>query len=334
MLGCAAIAFGVSFWSVPAVPSAARLVNDDGIRPAVSGRHAPVSSRRPPPQGYFKLKGIGSWSSLPGGRSCTGRIHRSNWEPRPQNREENHTMPSVKEVHRAFASRPRSRGGSYARKWDTWLLPRVTGHFTGTTDEIFQWAACKWGLPDNLLRAIGVRESTWYQFLHFRDGSVYPQRGSGDYFSSADAESTVYCDFLARFGHDYQSEMGAGQCPRTFSIAGVMSWQDPSWGRWTDNQNGTFPFDRDSTAFALDFLGSQLRGCFEGWERWLGAGGTGYRAGHIWGCVGAWYAGAWHSGAANDYIAKVHTEFTRRVWRHASFREGQFQCDPVKGCPV
>ena len=243
-------------------------------------------------------------------------------------------MPGVKKVHRAFAARRRSPGGSYAHKWDTWLLPRVTGHYTGTTDEIFQWAACKWGLSDNLLRAIAVRESTWYQFLHFRDGSVYPDRGSGDYFSSGDPASTVYCNFLARHGHDYQADMGTGRCPRTFSIAGVMSWQDPSWGRWPNNQNGTFPFNRDSTAFALDYLGGVLRGCFEGWERWLGDGGTGYRAGDIWGCVGEWYAGAWHSSPANDYIAKVRTEFARRIWLHASFRHGQFQCDPVKGCPV
>ena len=37
-----------------------------------------------------------------------------------------------------------------------------------------------------------------------------------------------------------------------------------------DNQNGTFPFNRDSTAFALDYLGAFLRGCQEGWVHWLG----------------------------------------------------------------
>ena len=243
-------------------------------------------------------------------------------------------MPPVKMVHRAFAARQRSVGGSYAHRWDTWLLPRVTGHYTGTTDEIFQWAACKWGLPDDLLRAIAVRESTWYQFLHFRDGSIYPDRGSGDVFVSGDAESSIYCNFVARFGHDYRSDLGPGSCPKTFSIVGVMSWQDPSWGRWPHNQNGTFPFNRDSTAFALDYLGAELRGCFEGWERWLGDGGTGYRAGRIWGCVGEWYSGAWHSGGANEYVGKVRTELGRRLWLRPSFRHGQFHCDPVKGCPI
>ena len=31
----------------------------------------------------------------------------------------------------------------------------VTGHFTGTTDEVIQWAARKWGFRTDLLRAVG-----------------------------------------------------------------------------------------------------------------------------------------------------------------------------------
>ena len=40
---------------------------------------------------------------------------------------------------------------------------RVTGGFTGTTDEIIQWAACKWGWSDNVVRAQAIRESEWHQ---------------------------------------------------------------------------------------------------------------------------------------------------------------------------
>jgi hypothetical protein len=300
------------------------------------GLPAPATARTgpPPPRGYFPLRGVGAWSTLPGDRLCAARVHQSRWEPRPENRRENARMPRRTSVRQAFAVRPRAVGGSYRRRWDAWLLPRVDGHHTGTTDEIFQWAACKWGMPDNLLRAIAVRESTWYQFLHFRDGSVYPDRGSGDYFSSASPASQIYCDFLAGYGHDYQLDMGQGLCPKTFSIMGVMSWQDPSWGQWPDNQNGTFPFNRNSTAFAVDYLGAELRGCYEGWETWLGDGGTGYSRGEIWGCVGAWYAGEWHSGAADGYISRVRHAMMTRPWLRASFRTGQYQCDPVKGCPI
>lgn len=40
---------------------------------------------------------------------------------------------------------------------------RVDGNFTGTTDEIIQWASCKWGFPTDLDRAQAVIETTWDQ---------------------------------------------------------------------------------------------------------------------------------------------------------------------------
>ena len=39
------------------------------------------------------------------------------------------------------------------------LIKYVTGGFTGTTDEIIQWAAHKWGIPEDILRAVAVNES-------------------------------------------------------------------------------------------------------------------------------------------------------------------------------
>ncbi len=41
------------------------------------------------------------------------------------------------------------------------VYPRVTGNFTGTTDEILQWAACKWGIDEDVVRAQIVQESWW-----------------------------------------------------------------------------------------------------------------------------------------------------------------------------
>jgi hypothetical protein len=39
----------------------------------------------------------------------------------------------------------------------------VTGGFSGTTDEIVQWGAAKWGIPADWLRAEYVQESYWNQ---------------------------------------------------------------------------------------------------------------------------------------------------------------------------
>jgi hypothetical protein len=307
--------------------TAARTTTTTGAPPA-------ASASPPPPDGYFKLVSVGSWGSLPSGAACQGRVHRSSWEPRPDNAKRNQVMPDPAAVHAALAARPRAAGGAYDPRWDSWLLARVDGQFTGTTDEVFQWAACKWGLPDDLLRAIAVRESTWYQYLTYPSGRAVPNYGSGDVFSAASAASKVYCDFVGRYGYDYQQDLGAGICPKTFSIVGVMSWQDPGWGAWPDNQNGTFPFNRNSTAFAVDYLGSELRGCYEGWESWLGhTGTTSYGAGDLWGCVGAWYAGDWHSAAADGYIGRVRTELDTRRWLDPSWPEDKPGCSSRYACP-
>ena len=40
---------------------------------------------------------------------------------------------------------------------------RVTGNMTGTTDEIIQWIACKWGIAEDVVRAQVAKESWWHQ---------------------------------------------------------------------------------------------------------------------------------------------------------------------------
>lgn len=91
---------------------------------------------------------------LPSGAQCAGWVQRDPWEPRPENTQANQTTPPV----------------PYPGKTGTWsteaadeLKSRVDGQFTGTTDEIIQWAACKWGYPTELARAQAVEESNWDQ---------------------------------------------------------------------------------------------------------------------------------------------------------------------------
>jgi hypothetical protein len=106
-----------------------------------------------------------------------------------------------------------------------------------------------------------------------------------------------------------------------------MSWEAPSWGEMSDNQNGAFPFNRDSTAFAVDYAASYLRGCYEGWVRWLAP------AGDLWGCVGSWYSGDWHSSAANGYISRVQNEINQLTWLSASWPSDRPGCRSTYGCP-
>ena len=41
----------------------------------------------------------------------------------------------------------------------------VTGNFTGSTDMILRWAACKWGVDEDVARAQAYEESSWVQSL-------------------------------------------------------------------------------------------------------------------------------------------------------------------------
>jgi hypothetical protein len=249
-------------------------------------------------------------------------------------------MPDAQAVHDSFAARPRSTEGTYDVRWDTWLLQRVDGQFTGSTDEIFQWAACKWGIPDNVLRAQAVRESNWYQNEAYASYAPRPNRcvqhyGCGDLFTSEPyTDRKTYCDGIAAAGWDYQldrSPWADGLCPKTFSILGVMSWENPRWVApgppYPGNQNGTFPFTRDSTAMAVDYEASYLRGCYNGWVFWLDQGG-----GDLWGCVGSWYSGNWHSADADGYIGRVKAEIDNHTWVTQAFFDFRPPCDPNYGC--
>lgn len=76
-------------------------------------------------------------------------VHRSGFEPQAANAPATHRTPSAAELA-AFRSESDMPNARY-----------VTGHFTGTTDEVIQWAARKWGLAPDLLRAVATQESWW-----------------------------------------------------------------------------------------------------------------------------------------------------------------------------
>jgi hypothetical protein len=76
-------------------------------------------------------------------------VKHSRWEPRPANRDELRRVPTRAQL-RAFRAQSEM---PYARY--------VTGRFTGTTDEVIQWAARKWGFKPDLLRAVATVESWW-----------------------------------------------------------------------------------------------------------------------------------------------------------------------------
>ena len=81
-------------------------------------------------------------------------VLRKNWEPRPDNARFNHTVPTPDQLRQIQVPTYMDARGHAA-------LRAVTGDFTGTTDEIFQWGAYKWGFDPDLVRANAVNETYW-----------------------------------------------------------------------------------------------------------------------------------------------------------------------------
>jgi len=89
---------------------------------------------------------------------CASAVAPNSWEPRPDNHPANNTVfPSS-----TFTWNPAEN------YWSLWLAKRnqISGNFTGTTTEIIQWAACKWGIDEDTIRADAVQESYWHQNTH------------------------------------------------------------------------------------------------------------------------------------------------------------------------
>jgi len=103
---------------------------------------------------------------LPGGKpvsdaAAAHRVSPSSWEPRSDNYAANHTIPTRGQL-------------SYFYSHSQMPLARyVTGKFRGTTDEILQWAAYKWGFSPDLFRAVATVESWWHMSFVGNEGTAF-----------------------------------------------------------------------------------------------------------------------------------------------------------------
>jgi autotransporter family porin len=114
------------------------------VTPAVSSVPAPVVK---------KFTTLPPGSVLPSGADCAAQVRRSAWEPRPENYQADHTpgSPLTAPIDGTTAEGNAKFQG------------RIDGNFTGTTDEIMQWGACKWGLDEDIIRSVAAQESWWRQ---------------------------------------------------------------------------------------------------------------------------------------------------------------------------
>ena len=129
---------------------------------------------------HFSTLPVGA--ALPSGAECAARV-RDAAEIRPDN-----------------AAPNGNRGGrQYANNRTDWAqFDRVDGDFAGTTDEIIQWAACKWGIDEDIARAQIIKESYWRMSAVGDGGESFglgqvrePYHGSAFQYTQVNAKQLV-----------------------------------------------------------------------------------------------------------------------------------------------
>jgi hypothetical protein len=222
-------------------------------------RHRPIQ-----PKAHFVTLPPGS--TLPSDSECASQVRRASWEPRPDNVAANHTKGIT---------------GSWPNVYS--FSSRIDGNFTGTTDEILRWGACKWGFDEDIMRAQAVQESNWHQSQ------------LGDYTT----DSTLCAQIGQR-----------APCYQSYGILQIKGTIEP----------GTYPTSQNSTAFNVDFSRAYLRACYEGKFTWLG---NGYQAGDLWGCIGQYFSGGWYDSGAQNYITQVKRHLANKEWLQSFFQMGK-----------
>ena len=203
------------------------------------------------------------------------------------------TRSAQRRVRRGGAEVRPENAGYNATTWESRSaeFPRATGNFTGTTDEIIQWAACKWGFDEDTLRAQVAKESWWRQ------------TNLGDWTTNAGTCAP---------GHPVGADGRRGECPES---VGLMQVRTPFF---RDTVEGALR----SSAYNLDVALNVWRNCYEGHETWLNdvERDREYVAGDAWGCIGRWFSGRWYTGSAKEYIGAVQAYLDQRIWETPEFR--------------
>lgn len=228
---------------------------------------------------YFSTLPPGS--TLPSGAACAAAVPLNpNFEPRPANYTANNTVPTDDLTTMRTTT---TNGGAAPGSFD-----RVDGNYTGTTDEILRWGACKWGFDENLVRAMAANESWWHQ------------SAAGDLIvpSSECPSGAIYTN---------------GDCALSY---GIMQVKAPDF-------LGTFPDTHSSTAFDIDYKLAYQRACFEGQIGYLSQRSSNYPNGDannmLWGCVDEWYSGTWWDGADDIYITQIKGLIADHPWTVPGF---------------
>ena len=245
---------------------------------AVDGSNAPAHFNTLPPQ-----------ATLPSEAQCAAWVKaHPTPETMPANTAQNATTPTSAWLAAYMAHPDQDLANNGGAPYDL----RVTGNFTGSTDMILRWAACKWGIDEDLVRAEAWEESSWRMSLH------------ADSATGADCHSANVPVGAPNYWSDpspCQPSRGILQCRITYF--------------------NLYPFVDTSTALNADYRMARQRICMDGGIPWFQGKTTtdwgAYPASNtndaLYGCMNAWYSGQWVNDS-NSYVQNLKSILAGRPW--------------------
>jgi hypothetical protein len=164
-----------------------------------------------------------------------------------------------------------------------------------STDDLIQWAAHKWGIPENWLRAQYVEESYWNSFMLGDDTPV-----TGAYYPS------------------YPSQARAAGRLNVYQSMGIAQVR---WNPDGSVDPGNEPLRWESTAFNIDFQAAMVRFYYDNPRGSRTAwGDSSYKPCEQWASIGGWNSPyPWNNAEQQHYIDEVRQWLHDRQWKTRSF---------------
>jgi hypothetical protein len=208
-------------------------------------------------------------------------------ENRPANAPANEYVPTEPQLRKFYSAR--NNHGETTVQWNP-LYRFVTGRSRlvhASTDDLIQWVAHKWGIPEDVIRAQMMRESGWNM-------------------SQLGDRRTVRATWYSQYPRQ-------ARLARTSDVFSSMGIAQVKWVPDGSIGAGSEPLRWRSTAFNLDFFAATVRYYYDGHCGWCGSG---YHAGQSWNSVGAWYSPLpWGGPQARLYIYQVQRIIRQKSWQ-------------------
>jgi hypothetical protein len=258
------------------------------------------------PHGFFAT--LPPSATLPTGKQCAAMIAATP-ETAPANVPFNNNIPTAAQLSTYAAN-----GYTSTYQDDYTQYARVRGDYTGSTDMIMRWAACKYGVSEDVVRAQAWVESGWHQ------------GGVGDLHTRR--ARCVQGGFLKLWNTTIGMPDGtAVSCPKC-CFQSWSAWQTKVFYEWM-----TWPEIMRSTAFAADYRYADQRSCMNGayasyfsssaqppntyaadLANYISSPNSRNTQRVLWGCIGKHFSGGWHDKKAQLYIAAVKNALATQPW--------------------